>query len=233
MMNINRMSGYDTQFTGEFRLNKELSPELYKYLRFFSAQKRVKWDNLPEEFGTDGEYYYEGMDDYVSEYMFGKKISECSPVKVASVGSPGTQPNSWCNWTPTRDRIRIVWNGRKNFNDYVNWLRYIIENFLVDRDYILKGEVYYCGDCTLDYIRSDIGENVSEDSASDDYGYITVEYNVVSYTGPVGIWGEHFVEFFDDDEHTNNIKNVLLAVVIPLVALSGLCVFLILYGDVK
>ncbi len=225
------MSGYDTQFSGEFKLNKDLSPELHEYLKYFSAKKRVKWGNLPEEFGTDGEYYYEGMTDFVSEHMFSTKVSEYSPVSVASVGCPDTQPNNWCNWIPSKDGTKIVWNTRKNFNDYVAWLRYIIDNFLKDRGYVLNGEVYYCGDCTIDYIGGN--DERSCDSADDDYGYIIVEDNVVNYTGPIGLWKEHFTEFFDDEDVNkyNNVWGWSVIFVAPLgVVACGIYMCCLLYG---
>lgn len=234
------MSGYDTQFSGEFKLNKNLSPELHEYLKYFSAKRRMKWENLPEEFGKDGEYYYEGMTDFVSEYMFGKKVSEYNPVMVASVKCP-SQPNKWCNWIPSKDGTKIVWNKRKNFNDYVTWLRYIIRNFLASRGYILNGEVYYCGDCTLDYINYEI-ENIDDsktyDSADDDCGYIVVEDNIVNYTGPIGLWKEHFIEFVDyGDDIVNKYNNVWgwsVIFIAPLgVVACGIYVYYLLYGTVN
>lgn len=228
------MSGYDTQFSGEFKLNRDLSPELHEYLKYFSSKKRVKWGNLPEEFGTDGGYYYEGMTDFVSEYMFGKKVSEYNPVRVASVKCPDNQPNSWCNWIPSKDGTRIVWNTRKYFNDYVNWLRYIINHFLEDRGYFLNGEVYYCGDCTLNYIHAEIEDDErSCDSADDDHGFITVKDNVVSYTGPIGLWEEHFIEFVDDED-VNTGWSWSIIFVAPLgVVACGIYVYYLLYGTVK
>lgn len=197
-------------------------------------KKRVKWGNLPEEFGTDGEYYYEGMSDRVSEHMFGKKASDYSPSKVASVKCPNNQPNSWCNWIPSKDGTKIVWNTRKNFNDYVNWLRYIIADFLEDRGYVLNGEVYYCGDCTLDYIHYEIEDDddvKTHDSADDDYGYIVVEDNIVNYTGPIGLWQEHFIEFVDDDDGGGVVWGLSVIFIAPLgVVACGIYVYYLLYG---
>ncbi len=225
------MSGYDTQFAGEFRLNKTLSPELHEYLKYFSARRRVKWENLPEEFGTDGEYYYEGMRDSVSEYMFGKKVSEYSPVKVVGFKCPDPQPNNWCNWIPAKDGNKIVWNTRKNFNDYVNWLKYIIDNFLASRGYILNGKMFYCGDCTMDYIHSETEEKEDDDanttdSADDDLGYITVEDNIVNYTGPIGLWEEHIIE---SDGHDALNWSIIFAAPFGVVA-CGIYVYYLLYG---
>ena len=188
------MSGYDTQFYGEFKFNETISPQLNKYLKKFSASKRVKWCGLPEIFGIDGAFYYDGMDDAISMYMFGENISLLNPVKVTSHLPPDDQPSSWCNWTPSKDGNSVRWNCRKNSYEYIKWLQYIINNFLGPHGYTLNGKVTYYGDCTTEYINLDgsetssINSTDSTDSAENDYGEITIIDNIISFTGPVGCW---------------------------------------------
>ena len=55
-------------------------------------------------------------------------------------------PGFWCQWVPTSDGEGIEWDGNEKFYNYVEWLVYIIENFLQPEEYILNGTVRYRGE---------------------------------------------------------------------------------------
>jgi len=74
-------------------------------------------------------------------------------------------PSIWCDWVPSEDGSSIAWNGAEKFYNYLEWLEYIITHFLERWDYVLNGEVEWCG----------------EDHWND-RGTIHVENNVVTVT---------------------------------------------------
>lgn len=141
--------GYTTRFSGKFELNGYLTRAQREYLLAFSDTRRMKRDNakcfgmadpkrvavnLP--LGTEGEYFVGGLN-----YTWGTDISivdENSP--------PSTQPGLWCQWVPTKNGGAIEWNGGEKFYDYVEWLEYLIKNFLEPWGYELNGSIQWGGD---------------------------------------------------------------------------------------
>jgi hypothetical protein len=135
-----------------------LTEKQRKYLELFSETRRMKRDisKLPTTgenatlhtevgltAGTNGEYFVGGKgfmgqerDDSIVDY-------NCPP---------STQPGLWCQWVPNEDGTAIEWDGGEKFYSYVEWLEYIIKNFLKPWGYTLNGEVTWFGE-----ERSDIG----------------------------------------------------------------------------
>jgi hypothetical protein len=142
--------GYTTDFNGSFNLNKPLSAVHAEYLIQFSSTRRMKRDankaaNLPDPvreavnlpIGKDGEYFVgasgsfgQDKDDSVIDYNT----------------SPSEQPGLWCQWVPNEDGTGIEWDGGEKFYSYVEWLDYLIYNFLAPWGYILNGEVEWQGE---------------------------------------------------------------------------------------
>ena len=60
--------------------------------------------------------------------------------------SADSHPGLWCKWIIGEDRQSIKWNGAEKFYDYVEWLQYIIDNFLVPNGYTVNGSVNYQGE---------------------------------------------------------------------------------------
>lgn len=159
--------GYTTDFAGRFELNKELDEELNSYLIKFSDTRRMK-RNLPEEFGVEGEFYVDG------EGMAGQARED----NIINYNSPpSTQPGLWCQWIPTTDKMGIQWDGGEKFYDYVEWLAYIVDNFLEPNGYVLNGQVRWQGE--------DIG----------DVGVLAVKDNVItSHPGITDLYADDDVE---------------------------------------
>lgn len=136
--------GYHTELEGRFNLDKELEPYHSAYLCAFSESRRMKRKakiaaklsdfrreavNLP--IGEEGEFYVgDGQDESV----------------VDSNHPPKTQPGLWCDWVPTPDNKGIEWNQSEKFYNYVEWLQYLITNFLSPWGYLLNGEVKWRGE---------------------------------------------------------------------------------------
>lgn len=127
--------GYTTEFYGNFNVKPEpLSDFMVKYLTKFSNTRRMK-RNL-KGFGVDGEFY-------VDAEGHAGQAHEDSIVEYNK--PPETQPSLWCQWVPTEDGEHIKWDGGEKFHDYIIWIKYIIENFLLDK-YWLEGEVAWQGE---------------------------------------------------------------------------------------
>ncbi len=162
--------GYSTDFNGEFELDKPLTEAQRLYLKAFGDTRRMQRDEqitaqrpdplreavgLPV--GLDGGYFV-NEEGHAGQ---GKEIFSRPDDVTDHNGAPRGQPGLWCQWAPTEDGMRIEWDGSEKFYNYVEWLKYIIENFLKPWGYVLNGEVEWNG----------------EDSG--DRGQIVVKNNVV------------------------------------------------------
>lgn len=142
--------GYSTEFEGRFNLDKELASEHSAYLNAFSDTRRMSRNSkvaetLPDPIrlaaklpiGQDGEFFVgntdfggQGRDESIKDYNH----------------PPFTQPGLWCKWVVNSDNNSIEWDGGEKFYSYVEWLQYLITNFLAPWDYILNGEVKWHGE---------------------------------------------------------------------------------------
>jgi len=130
--------GYSTYFNGRFVLNKPLDEELYNYLIQFSTTRHIKRD-LPPKYGVEGEFYIDKRKGF-------NLRDEDSITIIDHNHYPSTQPGFYCCWEPSDDRCGIEWNQKEKFYTYIEWLEYIIKNFLAPKNYILNGTVEYEGE---------------------------------------------------------------------------------------
>jgi hypothetical protein len=159
--------GYTTDFWGEFKLDKKLTPEHAAYLRKFNDTRRMQRDaektakrpdpvreavGLPV--GIEGGYFV-GAGDHAGQEHSEDVLEYNSP--------PSGQPGLWCQWTVGEDEQSIVWDEGEKFYSYIGWLKYIIEHFLKPWGYLVNGATGWQG----------------EDA--DDFGKIIVENNRVRY----------------------------------------------------
>ena len=122
--------GYTTNFTGHFRLDKQLTLDHFQILNKFAET-----DHRTEDYiGDDFSYY--------------------------------------CQWKPTKDGWSIEWDGGEKFYSYVEWLEYIIENFLKIWGYTLDGEVQYSGeevgDCGVLLVKGNVVSKQKYNPDTDD-----------------------------------------------------------------
>lgn len=73
---------------------------------------------------------------------------------------PITQPGLWCQWVVGKDNQTIEWDGSEKFYAYIQWLRYIIANFLQRWNYVLNGEVEWQGEESADFGKIIVKDNV-------------------------------------------------------------------------
>jgi hypothetical protein len=149
--------GYTTDFSGKFKLNKQLTLEHSTYLKAFSETRRMCRNaalvaELPDHrreavglpVGPDGGYYVGAIDLNNKDICAGQDFK--SPNVTNSNSPPQGQPGLWCQWVPTEDDDGIEWNGGEKFYEYVEWLEYLIENFLKPWGYVLNGTVFWYGE---------------------------------------------------------------------------------------
>ena len=144
-----------TFFSGQFKCDPPLTPAHVAYLERFRGSRRMKRDSILVEThledplrlavdlpaGTEGEYFVGDGNDF----------GQHKDVSVVDFNSPpGNQPSLWCQWIPTGDGTAIEWDGDEKFYSYVEWLEYIINNFIVPWGYVLNGEVSWSGEETDD-----------------------------------------------------------------------------------
>lgn len=146
--------GYTTEFTGSFTVTPALATEQIRYLKSFAETRRmirdaeivatlpdpIRWAvNLPA--GIDGSYFVGGA---------GLRGQDVDSSVLNHNTPPRTQPGLWCQWMPSEDGKTIAWNKEEKFTHYVEWLRYLVDNFLKPWGRSLDGQVDWQGDNSQD-----------------------------------------------------------------------------------
>lgn len=150
--------GYHTEFTGQFDLDRPLTPEHLAYLVQFSETRHMRWHvfhvaTLPDPvreaaglpIGPDGAYFT-GIPD--CDYDFRARMYH--PALIDYNYHPESVPGLWCDWAPTDDGKAIAWDGAEKFYEYVAWLEFLIEHFLQPWGYLLSGVVSWQGEDPAD-----------------------------------------------------------------------------------
>lgn len=127
--------GYTTDFDGRFKLDKKLDADTFTLLKGLAETRRMK-RNI-DGYGVEGEFYIDGKGE------FGQGHDE---TVVDYNTPPRTQPSLWLQWTPTRDKQGLKWDGNEKFYHYVEWLEYLIANVLKPRGYTVSGAVKWRGE---------------------------------------------------------------------------------------
>ena len=142
--------GYTTDFQGEFEIEPQLKPEQIVYLKKFSETRRMtrnaeltknRKDTIREavglSVGIEGEFFVGETGSYGQDH--GKDV-------IDNNTGPNTQPGLWCQWIPTDDGYKLVWNGAQKFYNYIEWLHYMIDNFFEPWGYKLNGTIKWSGE---------------------------------------------------------------------------------------
>ena len=156
--------GYTTDFDGKFDLDKPLTPEHRAYLEAFARTRRMQRNavitaTMPDPIresvglpiGEQSGYFVGSTKDYGQDR---------TPDVTDYNESPSGQPGLWCKWKPSEDGRAIEWNGGEKFYSYVEWIIYLIDNFLKPWGYILNGIVDWQGE-----EREDMGRIVITDNS--------------------------------------------------------------------
>lgn len=182
--------GYETQLTGSFRLNKEMSDKLYDFLVKFNQIDHVAV-RTKKEYGVEGEFL---VDTTALKNM--KRIKrQNDPTRI----QPSTQPSEFCNWIPT-DKKHIKHDGRPKPYFYIEWLVYLIHKILAPNGYIMNGKVKWKGEEKGDVgvisvrnnhvfysIRNKKEKEMTPQNAERRDGWTNFIKNGIHYTSPVYI----------------------------------------------
>jgi hypothetical protein len=160
--------GYNTTFRGSFLLNKILRPEHKAYLRRFSEMQHVALDeerlkNYPDPLrevvglpiGKNG-MYFTGLIDpdeggnslllYSLSFDKMEALDNMEAIMQSLLEHARGFPSARCQWVPTYNSWGIEWDQGDKFYGYVEWLRFLIEHFLLPWGYELSGTVSYEGE---------------------------------------------------------------------------------------
>ena len=141
--------GYETNFSGTLEITPKLEEKHRAYLDAFGSTRRMRRDakitmtmddklreavGLP--IGPEGAYYVGDTED------FGQNRTS----DILDYNShPRSQFGLWCGWSPNEEGTEMYAQDGKNY-EYVNWLKYIIMNFLAPWGYKLNGEIEFDGE---------------------------------------------------------------------------------------
>lgn len=143
--------GYTTNFRGKFVLSKSLTAEQAAYLQRFGETRRMRRDatiteTLPDPIrlavglpvGKEGGYFVGSPAPSGQDWGGDGVVDHNTP--------PEDQPGLWCQWVPDETGQAIEWDGGEKFYKYVEWLEYLIDNFLKPWGITLAGSVEYRGE---------------------------------------------------------------------------------------
>lgn len=147
--------GYHTDFDGSFAVTPALKPEHTAYLAAFAGTRRMKRNpelteklrddvrtavNLP--LGPEGAYYVGAAGGSGMDCAGQQRTTDITDFNAAPKGQPGL----WCQWVPNADGTEIEWDGGEKFYSYVEWIEYLLDNFLKPWGYKLNGTVDWNGE---------------------------------------------------------------------------------------
>ena len=150
-------------FDGSFGVETYLDNDTINLILGLNKSRRVKRDTKAlarkldisvkeclETYLEDGQLYVPDCDDFTDDES------------VVSLNEPPSdQPGLFCKWTVDVEDNSIVWDGTQDFENFFEWLNYLIEIVLKPRGYVVNGKVRYVG------------------KRLDDMGLITVKKNDV------------------------------------------------------
>ena len=166
--------GYSTDFLGCFKCTPKLTEPQRAYLDAFGEKRhfkrrtrkgqKAKWihwyklsinepvnaQDLPDPLriavglpiGKQGAYFTGGV---------GFCGQDDDAATIDTNQEPDGMPSLWCQWRPDATGEYIGWDGGEKFYRATDWLKYIIENFLVRFGVTLHGVVRYQGEGINDF----------------------------------------------------------------------------------
>ena len=143
--------GYTTEFSGALRVTPVLRREHAQYLRTFAQTRRVARHEALVSLLADADREAVALPiGLQGAYFVGAKgfagQDRGHPSIIDYNQPPSGQPGLWCQWIPSADGALLEWDQNEKFYFYVEWLQYLIEQFLGPWGYSLNGEVRWTGE---------------------------------------------------------------------------------------
>lgn len=172
--------GYTTWFEGGLTPNKPFKKEFVNYINDFSEKRHEPRDVeiikrsdpdwakhcLDGNLGPYGMYYVGDFDEGVIDHSFNKGIIDHSLAKSY------TCPGYWCDWVINKNTGMVEWNDSEKFYNYIEWLKFLVDNFFEPAGYKLNREIFWEGE-----EREDNGVIVVKDNNIYTYNGTTVYFN--------------------------------------------------------
>lgn len=151
---------YINKLTDTRRMKRDVNKLMEKFKGEFGHPTRP--DN---PYGNDGEFFVGGTgwagqdsDDTIIDYNTApgqlsfdemKEFNERWEENNNRTKEGRSQPGLWCQWTFS-DETTLEWDGGEKFYNYVEWLKYLINNFFEEWGIKLNGEVSWVGEDSSD-----------------------------------------------------------------------------------
>lgn len=142
--------GYSTEFMGHLVISPRLSPKEIDYLKRFSETRHCQRKEGP---------YYVGPKLKKDKSNWTESVGQDyqSPSMIDSNAAATGQPGLWCQWIPSDDGTKIMWDGGEKFYDAFEWMQYLVEHFFANnpkarldlkflKPHKLNGEIVAQGD---------------------------------------------------------------------------------------
>lgn len=131
-----RLTDYDNYYLVNFNVTKHVKRNTYKLDRLLKGRNGYKG-----EYGLDGEFYIRNVVDSNGNYLIVNNDDISKEIKSITDHSkpPLGQPSLFCPWKPSNGGRELVSVRTDDYNNYYNWLKWLIDNFFVNR-YMINGE---------------------------------------------------------------------------------------------
>ena len=154
-------TGVERLFTGKWNLDRPLAPAHYAYLKKYSSACHAQYDekeiaklrdparnNVGLPVGFQGCYYVDEEFDVISPTYWltppGQDIKNTNGENQHLARNGLCVPSIWCEWEPSKKGDAIVFNERSGeFDNFIEWIRYLIEHFFAVWKYKLNGDVQW------------------------------------------------------------------------------------------
>jgi hypothetical protein len=160
---------YINTFSETRRMKRDVNKLMEKFKGEFGHPTRP--DN---PYGKDGEFFVGGtgwagqdQDETIIDYNTAPgqvgfepntDFTERWNESQRRIKSGECQPGLWCQWI-LNDKEQLQWDGNEKFYNYIEWLKYLINNFFEEWGIKLNGEVTWIGEDS-----NDRGKIVIEDN---------------------------------------------------------------------
>ena len=154
----------EMNYINKFSDTRRMKRDSVKLMEMFKGEfgHPTRPDN---PYGNDGEFFVGGggwagqdHDDTIIDYNtspgqlgfdemrdFNERYSENQNRIVNGLSQPGL----WCQWRFT-DETTLEWDGSEKFYNYIEWLKYLINNFFEEWGIKLNGQVSWVGEDSSD-----------------------------------------------------------------------------------
>jgi hypothetical protein len=115
-------------------VDKNIFYQIISYMMNVSQEEKIHLLDFEKE---DNFKLFKGLDRFIDKESTHKE----SIINVSK--PPRNQPGLWCRWMVKKEReiFSLNWSPCNQFLYYIEWLEYLMENFIIPRNYVLNGSM--------------------------------------------------------------------------------------------